>query len=91
MDLMSKTEGPWIDGALLGMFSEKTGEWRHQRPVTRERKCSHCGVCLLYCPCGCIDDPGTYLTANLAYCKGCGICAQLCRSSAIVMVREEKG
>jgi 2-oxoacid:acceptor oxidoreductase delta subunit (pyruvate/2-ketoisovalerate family) len=67
-----------------------TGDWRFQRPVTKIGKCCQCGWCFIFCPTGCIEEKESYFTANLDYCKGCGICAQVCPRDAIMMVREEK-
>ncbi|MDO8692259.1 MAG: 4Fe-4S binding protein [Dehalococcoidia bacterium] len=88
MSPRSKFEGPWADPADP-LFSIRTADWRHQRPVTKVGKCCQCGTCYLFCTTGCVSDRGTYFTADLEYCKGCGLCANLCPVSAIVMVREE--
>ncbi len=87
MKYKSKFEGPWANPADLLIV--KTGDWRHQRPVTKVGKCSQCGTCYLFCPTGSIDNKGTYFGADLDYCKGCGVCANVCPIGAIKMVREE--
>jgi pyruvate ferredoxin oxidoreductase delta subunit len=68
----------------------KTGEWRIYRPVVDKGKCTHCLLCWVFCPEGCIElTPKDDIELNLDYCKGCGICAQECRLNAITMRREE--
>ncbi len=69
----------------------KTGDWRSQKPVYYEERCIKCGMCLLYCPEGCIvrDETGNYV-ADLYYCKGCGICAKECPVYAVEMVEESE-
>jgi len=46
-------------------------------------------MCWLLCPDAAIvqNEDGTY-EANLFYCKGCGICAQVCPRNAITMIEE---
>lgn len=90
MSFQSRFEGPWADPAAK-MLDVKTGSWRYQRPVTRRGKCCQCGTCYFFCPTGSIESHGTYFSADLDYCKGCGICAKVCPINAIVMVREELG
>jgi len=67
----------------------KTGFWRTFRPTIKTEKCTHCLLCWIYCPDGCIkrgaDDT---LEIDYEYCKGCGICADECRLGAIIMERE---
>jgi pyruvate ferredoxin oxidoreductase delta subunit len=42
------------------------------------------------CPEGCIDgDAKNTYDTDLTYCKGCGVCAQICPKKDIVMVKEE--
>lgn len=66
-----------------------TGSWRAQRPVYDNSKCIKCGICYIFCPEGCISqDIEGYFSADLEYCKGCGICAHECWPGAITMVEE---
>ena len=74
----------------------KTGDWRDLRPVIDYTKCiaaikkkSVCYACWLYCPDGVIL-PENPVKIDYEYCKGCGICAEECPSSAITMITEEK-
>lgn len=90
MQFKTNYEGVWhkADDRLVPYI--KSGEWRFQRPVVEVGKCKQCGLCYLFCPCGCITDMGSHFTADLEYCKGCGICARECPAGAITMVREGK-
>lgn len=71
----------------------RTGDWRSSRPVWNHRECVRCGLCVIYCPEGCVSfgrEPEVYPAADLDYCKGCGICAHECPSACIAMVDEEE-
>ena len=69
----------------------ETGSWRSERPVVEKEKCIKCMFCWLYCPEGCIKEADEgHFEANLAYCKGCGICAAECPVKCITMISEEK-
>ena len=77
----------------------RTGDWRSMRPKTDENVCIACGLCWLVCP-DCSRKrvrrqhpaPGTlyahYFDFDFQHCKGCGICARECPTSAIVMVED---
>lgn len=67
-----------------------TGDWRSRKPVWNKVQCVKCGVCYIYCPDMAIrrDEEG-YFSANLDYCKGCGICAKECVTGCIKMVEEK--
>jgi pyruvate ferredoxin oxidoreductase delta subunit len=69
----------------------KTGGWRVFRPVFNMERCIDCGNCWIYCPEACVSksEEGEY-SADLEYCKGCGICANECPTEAIEMQLEEK-
>jgi len=43
----------------------------------------------MYCPEGTIDVTDGKVSIDYGYCKGCGICANVCPVKAIEMVREE--
>lgn len=67
-----------------------TGSWRTFRPVINQEKCNRCLLCWVFCPDGVIKKHDLEaLTIDLAYCKGCGICAHECRRGAITMFEEE--
>lgn len=73
-----------------------TGDWRSNRPVLDAAKCSAvktgkltCQQCWAYCPDACISQ-GMPPTIDLTYCKGCGICSEVCPSDAIEMSPEEE-
>ncbi len=66
----------------------KTGEWRSRRPVVIGDLCRKCRKCVEYCP-----DVAIYIgefsaEVNYYYCKGCGICREVCTYMAIEMVEE---
>jgi len=72
----------------------KTGEWRTSRPVIDPGKCipaksgkPSCFICWLYCPEALISKT-IPVQIDLEYCKGCGICVQVCPAQAITMVNE---
>jgi len=74
----------------------RTGEWRNVLPVIDEQKClparqnkPACFLCWLYCPEAVISKT-IPVQINLEYCKGCGICLQVCPVQAITMVNEEE-
>jgi len=74
----------------------RTGEWRNAHPVIDADKCTPvrqnkpaCFLCWLYCPEAVISKT-IPLQINLEYCKGCGICSQVCPVRAISMVNEEE-
>ena len=68
-----------------------TGGWRAQKPIWDNTKCIKCGVCYLFCPEACInEDAEGFFTADLNYCKGCGICAKECKPGAISMVEDDR-
>lgn len=71
--------------------SGQTGTWRVLRPVVHFERCTKCRLCFFYCVENTIDlEPNMFPKVDYQYCKGCGVCAQVCPTSAIEMVREVK-
>ncbi|KUK61961.1 MAG: Pyruvate ferredoxin oxidoreductase, delta subunit [Methanoculleus marisnigri] len=48
-------------------------------------------MCAMVCPEGCVHETeeGTF-EPDLDYCKGCGICVEICPKKGIRMEKEEK-
>jgi len=69
----------------------KTGNWRVFKPILDKTKCVKCLRCWIFCPEGSIkrEKDGT-VSIDYEYCKGCGICASVCKGEAITMEREVK-
>lgn len=67
----------------------KTGTWRALKPIYHKEKCIKCLLCWIHCPEPAIirheDDT---IEIDYDYCKGCGICANVCPVKAIEMVME---
>jgi pyruvate ferredoxin oxidoreductase delta subunit len=82
------TRGEVAVGRPEKPFSLKTREWRFQRPLVHEDRCNGCGICLLFCSSGCIDEGQDVAVIDMEYCKGCGVCARLCPRGAIEMEME---
>jgi pyruvate ferredoxin oxidoreductase delta subunit len=72
---------------------DNTGAWRIQsRPKFLQKNCIACNMCLLVCPEHCISgkEKNTY-QSNYNYCKGCGLCANICPKADIEMIKEPSG
>lgn len=78
-----------------------TGGWRIDKPVIDHSKCIMCRKCWLYCPDDAVIEAWREaegprgrkirmktIEFDYNYCKGCGICADVCPTGAIQMVRE---
>ncbi len=75
---------PLISKTTVGSAGE-TGSWRTYRPVVNYDRCSKCGNCYAYCPEGVISKD---IEIDYRFCKGCGICGEVCEQRAIKMVPE---
>lgn len=68
--------------------------WRNVRPVIVSEACTGCLECYLYCPDGALFKTDGRAAAPVAvdydFCKGCGICARVCRFGALSMISERE-
>jgi 2-oxoacid:acceptor oxidoreductase delta subunit (pyruvate/2-ketoisovalerate family) len=72
--------------------SAHTGAWRILRPVVNPQKCTFCGECQKYCPADAVEvrKDEKVLSVDLYYCKGCGICVEICPQRTMTMEPERK-
>jgi pyruvate ferredoxin oxidoreductase delta subunit len=69
----------------------KTGNWRVFTPILDKDKCVKCLLCWIYCPeATIIRNKDNTVDIDYEYCKGCGICADVCKVKAIIMERAVK-
>ena len=68
----------------------ETGTWRTFHPIVDDEKCTYCMLCFFHCPDGCIGriPDEKRVKIDYFYCKGCGICSEVCPVDAISMERE---
>ena len=96
---MTKKKNGWKDIPEGNIIPEpataleyKTGGWRAHRPIWIKENCINCKFCWLFCPDSAvfIDKENKMADFNLDYCKGCGICANMCpaKPKAIEMMTE---
>ena len=83
-----------------GYLVAKNAGWRNMRPVLDAGKCTGCLQCYLYCPDGCVFRPARQATdavdaaavaIDYDFCKGCGVCVEVCRFGALAMIPESEG
>ncbi len=65
-----------------------TGNWRTRRPVLDADKCTNCLICWISCPDSSVNQNADVVSFNLKYCKGCGICNEVCPVGAISLAPE---
>ena len=94
---MSSKDKNWkeipIGGACWKSSTEyKTGDWRSYKPIWNTKKCTRCMLCHIYCPEGAVkyETEANNMVFDYDFCKGFGICANECPTSAIEMVLEGK-
>jgi pyruvate ferredoxin oxidoreductase delta subunit len=84
-----------IGGKIIdaGNASEyKTGDWKTFRPEIDRSECINCLFCWMYCPdmAFTVKDNGDLGDIFYEYCKGCGICAEICPKKCIHMEKEQR-
>lgn len=94
-----KTKRVYGPCALI-FCSTRTGTWRVQRPRVDDQLCIYCGRCEKHCPTAVMTirkdessagkKPGGKVDIDMTYCKGCGICANVCPKHAIGMIDERE-
>jgi pyruvate ferredoxin oxidoreductase delta subunit len=62
--------------------------WRNEKPVIDHEKCINCLQCYMHCPDGVILKTKKNIDIDYNFCKGCGICSNICPKDAIKMERE---
>jgi len=75
---------------VIGSAGE-TGNWRTEKPVLAEDACTKCYFCWLHCPEDTIrvDGKGEFPYVDYQYCKGCGICVEVCPMAKALWMEPE--
>ena len=73
-----------------GLRTSDNAEWRTVRPKIDLDMGIGCLKGYLHCPDGVIFKKDNKVDIDYSFCKGCGICAEICPKKAILMIKEEK-
>jgi 2-oxoacid:acceptor oxidoreductase delta subunit (pyruvate/2-ketoisovalerate family) len=66
----------------------RTGDWRFSVPILAEDDCIQCDQCVAFCPDDVIIETDSAVEVDYDFCKGCGICAEVCPTDAFTMEDE---
>ena len=88
--VFSFAEVPENTSFEAGYLVSVNSGWRSIRPVIDTGRCVGCEQCYLYCPDGVISIQNGKAVIDYDFCKGCGICAKICRLDAIRTEAEHK-
>ncbi|MDR2963020.1 MAG: 4Fe-4S binding protein [Bacteroidales bacterium] len=73
-----------------GFLTSTNAGWRSERPVLVAERCTLCYQCYMYCPEATVFKITGAVDFDFDYCKGCGICAEVCAAKAITMIPEKR-
>jgi pyruvate ferredoxin oxidoreductase gamma subunit len=68
-------------------LANHTGSWSEERPLLLP-PCNACALCVLFCPEGAITRTGGAMAIDYDYCKGCGICEDVCPVKGAIAMEE---
>ena len=93
---MANPNAGWKDIPIGGKIVDagnareyETGSWRAMTPAVDQETCINCLQCWVFCPDSSIDvNDGEMVGFHFRFCKGCGICAEICPVEAITMTPE---
>jgi 2-oxoacid:acceptor oxidoreductase gamma subunit (pyruvate/2-ketoisovalerate family)/2-oxoacid:acceptor oxidoreductase delta subunit (pyruvate/2-ketoisovalerate family) len=78
---------PLFPASTTDSLANLTGSWALERPVLTDL-CNACAVCALFCPEGAIGRSDHVIAIEERYCKGCGICVEVCPVRDAVRMEE---
>jgi len=65
--------------AFSNSHEYSVADWRVNKPIFNAEHCIHCQFCWIYCPdTSIISVDKKFSHIDLAHCKGCGICVEVC-------------
>lgn len=71
-------------------FSISVADWRIEKPLLNLDECIHCQFCWIYCPdMSIVSRDKKMVGIDFDHCKGCGICVEVCPTTALYMFPEQ--
>lgn len=74
-------------------YSASVADWRIEKPIFHAEHCIDCQFCWIYCPdMSIISRDKKMVSIDYEYCKGCGICVEVCPTTpkALLMFQNNK-